>query len=132
MKERSFYCQVLIGLPWLAALVSAGPGTPGDARADTPTDPRSPEHFSVAAPGQTFDCEVWGTAQGLPDGTVNCLLHASDGFLWIGTDDGLARFDGVEVRRVPLPRRVDGEALRITALAEDGGGCPWGRAASCG
>ena len=30
---------------------------------------------------------------GLPNSTVNCLLNDSHGYIWIGTEDGLARYD---------------------------------------
>src|ERR1041384_8374599 len=39
--------------------------------------------------------ETWTTDQGLPNATVNAVLQTRDGYLWLGTYDGLARFDGV-------------------------------------
>jgi ligand-binding sensor domain-containing protein/signal transduction histidine kinase len=30
----------------------------------------------------------------LPDGTITAIAQTSDGYLWIGTDEGLVRFDG--------------------------------------
>ncbi|QCU72435.1 response regulator [Luteimonas yindakuii] len=35
-----------------------------------------------------------GVAEGLPSNRVNALLQDPSGYLWIGTSDGLARFDG--------------------------------------
>ena len=35
-----------------------------------------------------------GTAQGLPNGSVSSLVQDSRGFLWMGTQGGLARWDG--------------------------------------
>lgn len=35
-------------------------------------------------------------ADGLPSSTVNALAEDHDGYLWIGTHDGLARYDGVD------------------------------------
>jgi ligand-binding sensor domain-containing protein len=37
---------------------------------------------------------VWQTEQGLPQSSVNALLQDHDGYLWVGTFGGLARFDG--------------------------------------
>ncbi|MCX6631134.1 MAG: triple tyrosine motif-containing protein [Candidatus Solibacter sp.] len=37
----------------------------------------------------------WQIEDGLPHNYVNAIAHAADGYLLIGTDEGLARFDGV-------------------------------------
>jgi len=39
---------------------------------------------------------VWNQKDGLPQDTVRTLAQTPDGYLWIGTDEGLARFDGYE------------------------------------
>ena len=33
--------------------------------------------------------------EGLPDNEVNAITQTRNGFLWVGTDGGLARFDGL-------------------------------------
>lgn len=42
-----------------------------------------------------FSHQVWQTDDGLPQNTVYSILQTRDGFLWLGTQEGLARFDGV-------------------------------------
>ncbi|MEK7833159.1 MAG: two-component regulator propeller domain-containing protein, partial [Acidobacteriota bacterium] len=37
----------------------------------------------------------WTTDDGLPQNTVTSVVQTRDGYLWITTLDGLARFDGV-------------------------------------
>ncbi|CAM2008515.1 two-component regulator propeller domain-containing protein [Acanthopleuribacter pedis] len=37
----------------------------------------------------------WSVAQGLPQDHVTAVLQGHDGFLWVGTQQGLVRFDGV-------------------------------------
>ena len=39
-----------------------------------------------------------GVAEGLPSSTVWKLAQDRDGYIWIGTADGLARYDGVGFR----------------------------------
>jgi signal transduction histidine kinase/ligand-binding sensor domain-containing protein len=39
---------------------------------------------------------VWTQAQGLPQDTVRAITQTNDGYLWLGTSEGLARFDGYE------------------------------------
>ncbi len=38
--------------------------------------------------------QIFTTAQGLPDNTINDIQKDPDGFLWIATNKGIARFDG--------------------------------------
>ena len=56
------------------------------------------------------------TADGLSSSTVKCMLVDSKGFLWIGTDMGLDRYDGYEVE----PMLKEREA--IDELQEDAQG----------
>ena len=39
--------------------------------------------------------DTWTTANGLPQNTINSVVQTPDGYLWLATFDGLARFDGV-------------------------------------
>ncbi len=40
----------------------------------------------------------YGVADGLPSSAVNAIAQDSRGYLWLATDDGLARYDGVGFR----------------------------------
>lgn len=65
----------------------------------------------------------FGAADGLPHGLANSVVQDGNGYLWVGTEEGLARFDGqrfhVLDRRSGLPSNI------IAALAVDGGGEVW-------
>src|ERR1700733_3259367 len=54
--------------------------------------------------------DSWGTERGLPGGSITAIAQTSDGYLWIGTDKGLVRFDGVNFhqfeRADPHPSRL--------------------------
>ena len=43
-----------------------------------------------------FVCRNWTTADGLPGMTITAIMQDQKGYIYIGTYDGLARFDGVE------------------------------------
>jgi ligand-binding sensor domain-containing protein len=42
----------------------------------------------------------WGTERGLPGGSITAIAQTSDGYLWIGTDKGLVRFDGLNFHQL--------------------------------
>ncbi len=41
--------------------------------------------------------ERWGADEGLPQNSVNAIAESPDGFLWLATFEGLARFDGQRI-----------------------------------
>lgn len=40
--------------------------------------------------------EEWGSERGFPGGPINVIAQTPDGYLWMGTQKGLVRFDGRE------------------------------------
>src|SRR5580700_2491504 len=42
---------------------------------------------------------TWTAREGFPKGIINAIAQTPDGYLWLGTEFGLLRFDGV--RSVP-------------------------------
>jgi len=40
----------------------------------------------------------WGLEQGLPQVTISAIQQTRDGYLWVGTQKGLARFDGFQFK----------------------------------
>jgi signal transduction histidine kinase/ligand-binding sensor domain-containing protein len=45
-------------------------------------------------PLANYGRQGWATENGLPQNTVQALAQTQDGFLWLGTEVGLVRFDG--------------------------------------
>ena len=43
-----------------------------------------------------YNRAMWTQASGLPQDTIKAIAQTSDGYLWLGTDEGLSRFDGYE------------------------------------
>ena len=69
----------------------------------------------------------WTVKHGLPSNKVVSLCRTRDGFLWVGTENGLARFDGrsfltYDRENTPLMRRF---GSRVEALFDDGDGTLW-------
>jgi signal transduction histidine kinase/ligand-binding sensor domain-containing protein/CheY-like chemotaxis protein len=92
--------------------------TAGVATADTATSPSIPEVPTL---------RHVGVADGLPSSNINSLALDPDGYLWLATTDGLARYDGVDMRvwrHVPAdPASLPGNYL--TVLHVDARGRVW-------
>ena len=50
---------------------------------------------AAAATTADYLIDVWDTEHNLPSSTVTAITQTPDGYLWIGTYNGLARFDGM-------------------------------------
>jgi signal transduction histidine kinase/ligand-binding sensor domain-containing protein len=89
---------------------------------------------SLAAPAAALDPgtrlsqygqDLWQVEQGLPQNSVQSIAQTRDGYLWLGTQEGLARFDGV---RFAVFDRVNTPEIRhnsIQALLETRDGSLW-------
>src|SRR5215831_16588191 len=42
-----------------------------------------------------YNVRVWQIDDGLPQNSVWAIAQSKDGYLWVGTQQGLARFDGL-------------------------------------
>ena len=45
-----------------------------------------------------FTHQSWDTDDGLPQNSINAIANTEDEFLWLGTQEGLVRFDGLEFK----------------------------------
>ncbi|HEX5218788.1 MAG TPA: two-component regulator propeller domain-containing protein [Verrucomicrobiae bacterium] len=70
-----------------------------------------------------FVIKSWGTEGGLPQNTVNTLVQTREGYLWLGTQGGLARFDGVRFKVFGLAEGLP--SIQVQALHEDRHGQLW-------
>jgi ligand-binding sensor domain-containing protein/signal transduction histidine kinase len=66
--------------------------------------------------GSPYVVDVWETSDGLPDDSVLSVIQAHNGYLWVGTLHGMARFDGL--RFTPFDEK-DLVGSRIVTLFED-------------
>jgi PAS domain S-box-containing protein len=69
--------------------------------------------------------EQWTTESRFPGGAVNAIGQTADGYLWIGTDRGLLRFDGFDFRPVSFTSITTASNVPILQLLADAGGKLW-------
>ncbi len=83
--------------------------------------------WTAALAQKDFHFETFTTRDGLSHNEVRSLLRDSRGYLWVGTANGLNRFDGYEFE-VFLPEAGSSNSLggeAIAALAESPDGAIW-------
>lgn len=68
---------------------------------------------------------IWGKEEGLPQESVKKVLQTRDGYIWVGTQEGLARFDGVHFTIFNTQNSPGLESDNIHDLAQDGEGNLW-------
>ncbi len=72
-----------------------------------------------------YGYQSWQTDTGLPQNTVHAIVQGRGGFLWIATEGGLVRFDGVEFRTYTRSNTPALPSDLIDDLMEDRTGAVW-------
>ena len=78
-----------------------------------------------ARPVSRYKRDFWGVERGFPGGGIHAIAQGKDGYLWLGTDAGLVRFDGTEFRLAPGGRSVSGPASSVLGVEVDDAGSVW-------
>src|SRR6185437_1911659 len=90
--------------------------------------------IAAGAPMQTPDAhrypdefgrQTWETENGLPQNTVHSILQSRDGYIWVATEGGLARFDGVKFVVYNAQNTPALKSNNIRTLAETRDGALW-------
>ena len=68
---------------------------------------------------------IWQVPQGLPQGTIYSIAQTRDGYLWLGTQTGLVRFDGVHFAPFESSGGAAPGNVWVRSLLEDGNGNLW-------
>src|SRR5215470_1863881 len=74
--------------------------------------------------------QQWSTDSGLLGGAVHAIGQSPDGYLWIGTDKGLVRFDGFNFLPISRPPMLQNDP--ILGLISDSQGEFWVRTQAAG
>ena len=75
--------------------------------------------------GQEYSAQNWHTEDGLPDEEITAIEQTPDGYLWVGTPKGLARFDGQRFRLFKTESSPELRDARISNLLTDREGTLW-------
>lgn len=59
--------------------------------------------FSFITEGQSYRFRNYGLENGIPDEFVYSIIQDNKGYLWVGTGNGLSKFDGFDFYKISLP-----------------------------
>lgn len=79
--------------------------------------------LSLNSFGQLYNFTNYTIEQGLPQSTVFCVTHDSQGYLWLGTESGAARFNGKYFEVFDRTNSLPGNTVR--SIVEDANGSIW-------
>ena len=71
--------------------------------------------------------DQWGSDRGFPGGPVYALAQRADGYLWIGAEKGLVRFDGLAFRLFEPTGSATGSGPAVFGVATAPDGSLWAR-----
>lgn len=69
--------------------------------------------------------QTWQSDAGLPQNTVHAVLQTRNGYLWVATEAGLARFDGISFRVFDTETTPALPSELVNDLEEDSTGALW-------
>ena len=90
-------------------------------RVRPPAPRRSPTHRALTQ----YIVDRWDTDAGLPHDKVQSIAQGADGFLWVATEGGIARFDGVRFLRFAPPEAPQLGTISARALLAASDGSIW-------
>ena len=64
---------------------------------------------------------IWTQERGLPQDTIRTITQTKDGYIWLGSQNGLVRFDGLEFKLVPIDLpEAQGQDVKKVITSRDG------------
>ena len=69
--------------------------------------------------------QSWSTENGLPQNSVHQIFQSSDGYIWIATEDGIARFDGIDFKVFNHENTAAFTSSDTCCIVEDAAGALW-------
>jgi ligand-binding sensor domain-containing protein/signal transduction histidine kinase len=111
LSETGFFSARFFIFSWLLVLACALAANLARAR-----------DFSQLSEYQTT---TWRVEDGLPQSTVTSIAETADGYLWLGTQNGLVRFDGVKFKVFDENNTPAIKNSRIVRLLSESDGTLW-------
>ena len=72
-----------------------------------------------------YEHDSWRVRDGLPSDDVEAIVRTRDGYLWLGSDEGLVRFDGVRFARLEELSKTPARTGSVRSLLAGRDGSLW-------
>jgi ligand-binding sensor domain-containing protein/signal transduction histidine kinase len=69
--------------------------------------------------------QQWQSNSGLPQDSLHAILQSTDGYIWLATDGGLVRFNGINFRIFNTENTSEIRSNIVRGLAQDQNGTLW-------
>jgi signal transduction histidine kinase/ligand-binding sensor domain-containing protein len=76
-------------------------------------------------PLAAYSRQSWQTGNGLPQNSVHAIVQSRDGYIWLATEGGLVRFDGLKFRVYDAQNTPALRSNTVRNLLEDRSGALW-------
>ncbi|MFH0843571.1 MAG: two-component regulator propeller domain-containing protein [Bacteroidota bacterium] len=76
--------------------------------------------FSLVSRSQTYRFKNYGAENKIPNGFVYTINQDNNGYLWVGTGAGLAKFDGFDFYNVSFPDSAEGRYPAVSLKDSNG------------
>jgi ligand-binding sensor domain-containing protein/signal transduction histidine kinase len=110
-------CRLLFSVLILSLSTVAATYATADAKAEV-------EHPIPPATG-ALGHQAWSSENGLPQNSVHQILQTRDGYIWIATEGGVARFNGIQFTVFNQENDPTFTSNDICCLTEDRSGALW-------
>ena len=72
-----------------------------------------------------YNIQTWNRQNGLPFNRISSIVQTPDGYLWMGTQNGLVRFDGIDFIHTPIPNLRGWGSMSVNTLKPSPRGGFW-------
>ncbi len=79
----------------------------------------------LSYPLSSYSHKQWTSQNGLPQNSIQVIVQTRDGYLWLGTENGLARFNGSHFQCFSSENTPQFRSNDVLAMKEDRSGALW-------
>jgi PAS domain S-box-containing protein len=123
VKLACLLAVMTLGVVGAPAMVAADPSAEASAEASAKARAEISAAAKVAVPHGLVRFRSFGSAEGLHNLVVLSITQDAAGSLWIGTDDGVARYDGERFTHFGVEQGLPSTLTQVVGVSPEGNVC---------